>query len=272
MNITYRTKFNISLSTVIVCSFFLFNKFNLNFKELKPDLKIEKITLNYNFLKVFNLGSPRIISSYLWMLSLLQSDLEHTERDTRSWLYHRINAISELDPYFLENYINGGLYLSIINDDLYGADKIFTKGLNYFHDNKLLLWYKGFNLCFELGKCLEALATFQKLELVRKSNEFTLTSRIISKIQAQEGLLELSYQTLLNLYKNTESEVLKLQIYKSLYSVKATIDLNCLNSRNNENCNKVDLSGNYYLKNSAGKFYSKEAIIEKALGIKKGSK
>lgn len=271
MIISKKTKFNSILSILILLSFLSFNKFNflLNSIESAESDSNDHLTLNHNFIKLIHLGNPKIFSSYLWMLSLLQSDLIHVEHSKRSWLYYRIKTIAELDPYFRENYINGGLYLSIVNDDLPGADDIFSHGLRFFPEDSYLLWYKGFNLCFEMGECPKALDSFIRLDKIRKPDQYVLTPRIISKIQAQEGLLELSFQTLLHLYKNTTDESVKGQIYKSLYSIKATIDLKCLNSNESAICTKVDLSGNQYLKNEEGIFYSKDPILEKALRVQK---
>lgn len=271
MIIRKKTKYNSLLILFILFSFLSFNKFNLhlvNYQFENPHSN-DHLTLDYDFLKLVHLGNPKIFSSYLWMLSLLQSDLVHTEHTKRSWLYYRIKTIAELDPYFRENYINGGLYLSIVNDDLIGADDIFTHGLHFFQNDTYLLWYKGFNLCFEMGECSKALETFEQLDKVRKPNQYVLTPRIISKIQAQEGLLELSFQTLLQLYKSTSDENVKSQIFKSLYSIKATIDLNCLNSKLSVNCQQVDLSGNKYLIDEKGIYYSKDTIYSKALRIQK---
>ena len=53
-----------------------------------------------------------------------------------------------------------------------------------------------------------------------------------------------------------EDSPLKDKYYRSLYSVKAEIDLNCLNERK-PNCNSYDLDGVRY-KNINGKFVSEK--------------
>lgn len=110
------------------------------------------LNVNKNLLLFFNIGNKRLISDLLWVQTLLESDEEHYgKNDLNSWMYLRFLSISLLDPLFFENYMYGGLYLSIVKDDVLGAAEIFEKGLIYYPDNYNLNYYAGFNYYFELG-------------------------------------------------------------------------------------------------------------------------
>ena len=120
----------------------------------KPQIVIsrEKHSINFtNSLKYVSAGLNRFLSAIFWIQTLMESDIERNGRIKNTWMYFRFLTISELDPLFLENYQYGGPYLSIIKDDLTGAEIIFLKGLkNYPNDyilnyNLAFLYFNEFN-------------------------------------------------------------------------------------------------------------------------------
>ncbi|MAE57524.1 MAG: hypothetical protein CME69_01510 [Halobacteriovorax sp.] len=203
-------------------------------------------TLDPTVLSVLSLGQDKLISSYYWMNTLLFSDHEHVKNNENSWMFHRFNLIAKLNPYFYENYKYGGLYLSIIKDDLFGADSIYSFGLEHFSSDHYLNWHKAFNLCMEMNKCREALPFFDYLQS-EKSKRYPLAGRIASKIRAGLGFKNEAFTMLYNEYLSmSEDSDLKQRTFQTLYNLKLSIDLECLN-KENENCNLIDLEGNPYL-------------------------
>ncbi len=136
----------------------------LNNKLTKPPLKIDKqdSALNFSnkFLKIGFAGYKRLISDVLWITTLLESDLKHYSRkDLNNWMFLRFNSISELDEYFLQNYLFGSQYLSIIKDDIEGSKVLFERGLHYYPNNYHLIFNAAFLYAFELGDAEKALTT-----------------------------------------------------------------------------------------------------------------
>lgn len=106
----------------------------------------EDHSINFNSsVNYIHFGLKRFYTSILWINTLLDSDLDRNfNKNKNSWMYYRFLTISELDSKFLENYQWGGQYLSIIKDDLLGAECIYKKGvLNYPDD-----YFLNFNLAF----------------------------------------------------------------------------------------------------------------------------
>lgn len=249
-----------SLSLAII---FYGSAIYLNLDLVKPKIEISKqdSALNFNttFLKTFSLGNKRFFSDILWIQTLLESDEEHYKnKDLNSWMYVRFNNISQLDPNFYENYIWGGIYLSIIKDDRLGAADIFEKGLKVFPNDYELNYNAGFNYYAQLGNNIRAFELFDKIKNHSKAPPFmpTLTAKI--KFQTDfdfDGTLAI----LTEQYNKIKDDFLKEKIKTNIYSLKATRDLQCLNSKKS-GCEKKDLDGNdYILKN--GKFESVKSFV-----------
>lgn len=151
---------------------FIFTIFTLHLNSILdlPQIKIskEKESLNFNdSILYLNGGLKRLVTSILWIKTLLDSDLERSstfDASHSSWMFHRFMTMAKLDPKFILNFEFGGKYLSIIKDDLYGAEKLYLFGLKY-HPHSYDL---NFNLAFvyfsELNQPLLALPLLLKIK------------------------------------------------------------------------------------------------------------
>lgn len=114
----------------------------------KPNIQFsrEKHAVNFNSsLNYTHFGLKRFFTAILWIKTLLDSDLERNfNKNSNSWIYFRFLTISELDPRFIENYQLGGQYLSIIKDDLVGAELIYKRGIKYYPND----YFLNYNLAF----------------------------------------------------------------------------------------------------------------------------
>jgi tetratricopeptide (TPR) repeat protein len=220
----------------------------------KPMIFISKQQNSLNFQNkfwdFFNLGQKRFASSLVWIATILESDHDHYKgHDLNSWMFLRFNTISYLDPNFYENYSFGGVYLSIIKDDLSGASIIYDKGLiRYPHDFQLLN-DAGFHYYFELGDFSKAYPIYKKLAKFEKSSPIIISS--LARLEANDGnlsdaltILEMRYEKL-----KDKNSVVGNKIWENMYAIRAEIDLTCLNSKNvmKNNCLTKDLSGNKYI-------------------------
>lgn len=238
------------IPTFLVISNFLQDKFVL------PELDISKeeqsLNFNHSLMNIFSSGQKRLLSNTLWIHTMLESDTERV-KDGNSWMYYRFKSISNLEPLFYENYIYGGLYLSIIKDDVEGASDIYNLGLKYYKEDFWLNYNSAFNDYFELQNKEEALKKY-KVALrspEAKAHEKYLPS-LVSRIQAETGGLTEAYIILFNHYSNTPDGKMRDRLKESLYSLKAEIDLNCLNSGKSR-CEKTDFNGSLYINNN-GKY------------------
>ncbi len=214
-------------------------------------------TFKTDLFMIFNLGLKRAYADLLWIQTLLESDLEHYKKsDLNSWMYHRFNVVTDLDPYFLQAYQFGGQYLSVIKDDDQGALEIYKKGLNYYPNDFLLNFYLGTHYYLELDDSENALTHYDIASQDSKA-PFFLRS-LVARLMAEQGEIQDSFNILMTLYKNAEKgSDLKEKYFNSLYAVKAEIDLKCLNA-NESNCMTKDLEGNNYIENN-GVWQTKKA-------------
>jgi len=216
-----------------------------NFKITKQD---SAVNFNISFLKILAMGNKRLFTDILWITTLLESDHSHYKnKDLNSWMFLRFKSIIELDPQFLKAYQFGGQYLSIIKDDLFGAEIIFDSGLEVFPEDYLLNFNSGFLQAFELGNSAKAIKNYGSILSHPKTPIYVKS--IINKLRYNESNdLDLAYKLVLETYLNTDEIFLKEKLKTDLYAIKATIDLNCLNSLNSNSCNLKDHNGTLYIK------------------------
>ncbi len=151
---------------------FQINKENLLLPKVTISREIHSVNLNSS-IHYINGGLSRFISAILWVRTLMDSDLERNFSPTNnSWMFYRFFTISMLDPKFLENYQLGGIYLSIVKDDLVGAETIFLKGLKYYPDDYLLNYNAAFLYFSELNSPSKALPLLLKVQSDKRAPKF----------------------------------------------------------------------------------------------------
>lgn len=240
-------QFSFKEMLLLVVAFSLFGFAGLIHQKYKrPAIEVQKqdsaINLSNNLLLFLNLGNKRLISDLLWTRTLLESDEAHyAKNDLNSWMYLRFLSISVLDPMFYENYMYGGLYLSIVKDDVNGAADIFEKGLLVYPDDYKLNYYAGFNYYFEMGEFQKGKDRFEKIKDAKEAPPFL--KLLLNKLNFETSkdydstLLFLEHE-----YNQSKDSAIKKKIGSDIYSLKAERDLNCLNSKQ-DNCERRDADG-----------------------------
>ncbi len=230
--------------------------FFVNQNNLKPNIVISKQeatwNLNNEMVQKFHLGFKRLQSSILWVSTILESDIErYKAKDLNSWMFLRFSTISQLEPRFYENYNFGGIYLSIIKDDLEGATVIYNKGLAEYPDDFKLLRDSSFHFFYEAKNFERAYEISKKIKKLYPEKKFLIG--MITKLEAEHGFLE---EALLSLNQFQEDHPLGTligdKIFENRYALKAEIDLKCLNSPEPKNCSTYDLKKNPYIKTRNG--------------------
>lgn len=262
------------MKTLILSIFFFLIAGYFNQQLSKPAIKISKqasaLNIDHRILKLFTLGQDRLISDFLWISTLLESDLSHYKnKDLNSWMFLRFNSIAEMDPLFLQNYQFGGQYLSIIKDDLKGAEIIFNKGIKFYPEDYSLNLNSAFLYAFELQNYKEAVIRYETL--IKNKNAPAFVKNIINKLRYEStGDLNLAFKLVNETYKNTIDKVLRKKLKQDLYAIQATIDLKCLNRPFQESCNQADLNGLPYVKRNSQWFSQTEYKAYRIYNNKKG--
>ena len=200
----------------------------------RPTIRVSRqesaTTISASLFHFFDLGIKRIYTDILWIQTLLESDLEHYKgSDENSWMFQRFNTIALLDPKFIENYLYGGQYLSVIKDDDIGARVLFEKGLATYPDHLHLLYYAGSHYLIELNDKENALKCYEKIYYDPKTPAHIRL--IVSRLKAEAGYLEESLRLMQQLYEDAPPDTPLKRAYKErLYSIKTEVDLQCLNN------------------------------------------
>ncbi len=209
------------------------------------------INLNNQLISFFHLGQKRLISSLLWVSTILESDHQHYKNhDLNSWMFLRFKTMSDLEPKFYENYIFGGTYLSIIKDDLEGASFLYNKALLEYPNDFDLLKNAAFHFYFEVGDLKTAYPIYRALKT--HPNATLGMTNALARIEGLHGNLEIAFQLLKDQLDKIpdQSSFFAVKIKENLYSLKAEMDLSCLNEHR-ENCNFFDFYGEKYLLNNS---------------------
>ncbi len=178
--------------------------YNLSFKKpVNPELFT---TLNSDFIKIVSFGNYRFISSYYWTKTLLDADIQHVKNQEKSWLYYRFKLIADLDREFYENYLHGGIYLSIIKDDILGAEIIFNRGLEVFPNDYRLMYNAAFNYHFQLKDYDNSLLMYQKIQKTPYAVNFVILPRLIEEAKNKRKSKQ-SHLQLLQLQLNRTKDI-----------------------------------------------------------------
>lgn len=234
---------------------FLITACLINQKFEKPLIQLSKqdsaININKDLLIFMSAGNKRLFTDLIWVQTLIESDLErYGAKDLNNWLFLRFNTISVLDPYFYENYLYGGQFLNVVKDDLLGADIIYTKGLKVFPEDYQLNYFAGIMNYFEIGNNRKGYDYLKKIENNPKAPIFIRS--IVNKLALARGAsLEDIFKLVTHHYETTPDSTLKNKLRSDLYSIKAEIDLKCLNQKLG-GCEMRDLDGQYYVKGPEG--------------------
>jgi len=245
----------------LITFFLLANRLSHNL--VKPVLNVsseEKIyNVNEKIISVFNLGFSSAIASLLWVHTLLESDEEiYKKRDLGSWMFIRFNTIAALDKRFYDNYLFGGKYLSIIKDDIIGAEELFHKGLKEYPQDFWLSINTAHNYLFEMGNTAKALKHYSNVKFDPLAKKyFPLLPSLVAKLERERGSPETAFELLKVAHEKASTPRFKTYYAEKLYALKAEMDLKCLNNIERIDCSRLDFFGNSYLIDKSGIYFSK---------------
>ncbi|MBL6988919.1 MAG: hypothetical protein ISR65_04040 [Bacteriovoracaceae bacterium] len=239
---------------IILPAIYIQYNVNIFFRKKSLDISMQELAANYDakFLKLLSMGNRRLISSILWIQTLIESDIEHyKKRDLNSWLFLRFDSITSIDPNFYEAYLFGGQYLSVVKDDDFGAEKILLKGLEVFPKSFRLNYYMGFHYYFELYDFDKAYIYYHRILNHSKASRLPWLTSTVARLTASKGDLNASYDLIRIAYDSAAPDsVIKKKLGQHLYAIKAELDLRCLNDPEGAgSCPYVDFYGNAYIKN-----------------------
>lgn len=209
------------LAVLILIPIFILTQKNLT----KPSFKLsaQQSALNYSakFIKLTDFGLHHMLSSLIWTKTMLDSDTEHYKGDKNSWMYERFNLISELDPYFHQNYSFGTLYLSVIKDDVTGASLLVEKGLQFYPESYHLNYLAGYHFYIE-EKDMNKARGYLKKAIELNPNLPYYTKRLYVNTLVDEKLKEQAISFLKNSIEKEDDLNVKKELQDKLKEVLQT--------------------------------------------------
>lgn len=182
------------------------------------------------------LGTRLLVADVLWLDAMIKSDIEK-EKVSFSEFYRAFKSIVALDPDNLYAYWVGGLYLSVIKDDIKGATAILRDGVQYLESNPdaAKSWPSAWQLPFTLGYNL----IFEEQEFeagaawIRKASEFPNIPGYVrdlgKRVSTEQGVLEVASRVLTDLYRRVSTPEEKAKIEAKMLAVAVRQEIADLN-------------------------------------------
>ncbi len=231
---------------------------------IEVNRELVAITMRSEFVKFAALGMKRAVADLSWVHTLLESDLDHyAGTELRSWMYLRFKGITQLDPRFYEAYRFGGQYLMVVKDDLPGAEELMRSGLALFPDDYHLNWQLGFLFAIERSNPAESFVFFDRIKDHPDRPHYFDT--FFGKIANQSFGPEEAFRLTLAMWeKQRGDDETRRRLYEQLYSLRAEIDLACLNAGRAE-CRRSDFDGAPYVRSAAGSWSAAKPLVKTKL-------
>lgn len=108
------------------------------------------------YIERFSFGYQEVLADTLWIRALQDFDYcesKITQKVCRnnSWLFHMLDAITNLSPNFRIPYAAGALALTVIITDIDGATTIFDKGVKAFPSDWPILYRAAYHYLYEVN-------------------------------------------------------------------------------------------------------------------------
>lgn len=184
-------------------------------------------------MKYFTLGYSEVVADTLW-LRVIQ-DFEYCEKRKvyratsysateavceRGWVYHMVDAITELAPKFRHPYLYGGLFLSVLVNDIEGAAALLGKAVERFPQDWQLIYLAGYHAALEEKDELKA---SRLLAQAGRAGAPPWIFSLAAKLSEKEGKVELSKSILEEALKMNLDPATEERIKTRLHEVDAEL-------------------------------------------------
>ncbi len=142
---------------VLAILFFVIQLFFVSpLQEMRSDYIAPPVELKY-----LNAGFSIAVSDSFWLRAIQDFDfcskpLNDSECNGKSWLFHTLNLVVELDNRFLEAFYYGSLALTVIISDYAGASVILDKAVIAFPKHWSILYTAAYQAFFHEKDKLKA--------------------------------------------------------------------------------------------------------------------
>ncbi len=139
------------------------------------------------------------------------------------WVYHMLEAITDLSPRFRLPYLSGGTALSILVDDREGAARIYEKGLKIYPNDSQLAYRAAYHFLFEVG---DARRGVELLEQAGRLGAPQWVFSLAAKIRTKLGQALAARQMLVEAIEEAPEGPFAERLRERLKEVEAQIEAN----------------------------------------------
>ncbi len=171
------------------------------------------------YARIISFGYNNVLADILWMKTLAYTG-EHIATDKQfKYLVSLLDAVTNLDPYFLYPYKFAGTILPWEAHDAKDAIRLLKKGLRYLPDSWVLWFFTGFIYLYFEGDYKQA--AFYMGEAAKKPGRPMFIVSLAAKLLAKENSPETAINILMEVYKNTRTKSIKEEILKKIKTIIA---------------------------------------------------
>jgi hypothetical protein len=181
------------------------------------------------------LGLRLIAADLVWIDTLIKADVEK-EKDQRGALYRTVETIVALDPDNVIAYYIGGLYLSVIKDDVKGATALLLGGARYLDargqrmaGDWMIYFTLGYHLLFEEHDIDGSSEWFQKAGACEDAPFYVKATA--QQFTTEKGMLEGGARMLSDFYRKLKTPEEKRRVERKMLEVGARQELLDLNEK-----------------------------------------
>ncbi len=193
---------------------------HLRLDEMKPSHKSMEFYMyipSGKFLKHFTLGFDQLIADYFWIKTISYFG-EHLMSDRKyPWLYHILDLVTTLDPYFRWPYYFGGIILSLEAERVEQSNLILKKAMRYHPDVWKFPFFLGFNYWFHYKDPVKAAAYIKIAVQLPGAPRYLRT--FPATLYNEAGKNEAALRFLIEMRRNTQEPRRKAEIERRIKKI-----------------------------------------------------
>ena len=179
------------------------------------------------FLKGAALAYDELFADYFWIKAVVYfGDHYQTGKDFK-WLYHLLDVVVTLDPYFELAYEFGGTVLAFWIKDVNNSIKILKKGMINVPKTHERYWaipfYLGFNYMYYKKDYATAARYLEEASKYPKHPRYL--PFLVARLHANAGDPEIAINFLMEIYRSTKNEEAQKDIKKRINEVVVERDI-----------------------------------------------
>jgi len=172
----------------------------------------ERVTLTESLLyfpsgehiRLATLGFDAVIADLLWARTVVSFGEQFQTDKNYKWLYHPLDIITTLDPYFEEVYMYGGILLAMAAKQVDESIVLLEKGIKNCPENWRLYFYLGFYYTYYKND--NAKASMYLKEAASLPGHPDYLPRLVGLLYAKLGKIDFAIEYLQETYKLFEKD------------------------------------------------------------------